>query len=115
MIRAEIRVGNDGLLLSVDVTGHADFGVKGNDIVCASVTTMVRSAARLLEITDGFVCEGDTPQPGVLSFSVVKSEPGSEEYLRAVGDILILGLSDIASEYPKRCSVRVIQGVRDGT
>lgn len=116
MIRAAVTVGPDGLLQRIEITGHAGHGVSGDDIVCAAVTTLVRSAARLLEGDGRFALSGEAPEPGALSFSVtVGKAADSLPYLRGIGDMLILGLSDITREYPDRCSLHVGQGARNGT
>ena len=115
MIRAAVTVGSDGLLQRVEITGHAGYGVSGNDIVCAAVTALVRSAARLLERDGRFEIAGEAPEPGALSFVVMARATDAEPYLRGIGDMLILGLSDITREYPDRCSLHVGQGARNGT
>ena len=52
MVRVEIETNQAGLIRRVEVSGHAGYSEKGFDIVCASVTTLVRSAARILEQDD---------------------------------------------------------------
>lgn len=107
MIRVSIRVDGSGLLRRVDVSGHAAFEVAGKDIVCASVTALVRSAVRVLEIDSRFAIQGNTEAPGQLFFSVGSVDPAGDEYLRGVSSFLILGLGDIASEFPDRCMIEV--------
>ncbi len=114
MIRVIIRLRANGELWSVDVAGHAGQAASGNDIVCAAVTALVRSSARLLEHDRRYVVEGGASEPGRLRFTVKRSASGAETYLRGVGDLLVLGLSDIAREYPDRCSVNIRQGANDG-
>lgn len=80
------RLGSGQALLD----GHAGYGTKGTDIVCAAVSMLVYVQLRLWQ------------RQGVLAEAV--TEPGHVE-LRAHGDaqpeILLLGLRYLAQEYPR--------------
>ena len=113
MVRVVIETGNDGLIRRVDVSGHAGASEKGYDIVCAAVTTLVRSAARVLEQDDRVLLRGGAIEPGRMGFDVIELRK-AEQYLQGIGDFVILGIADIASEYPSRCTLELKERV-DGT
>ena len=115
MVRAVIRTDDDGLLRSVNVTGHAQFAEHGKDIVCASITAITRSAARILELDKRIEIDGGAFSPGELFFEVKSFLSGSEEYIRGVTDFLVLGLGDVAREYPERCFIELNKEQFHGT
>ena len=115
MICVVIRTDRNGLLRSVYVTGHARHAKRGRDIVCAAVSAISRSAARILELDGRIEVVGDAQEPGRLSFEVPTYESGAEEYIRGVTDFLVLGLADISREYPQRCCVEVKEEQTNGT
>ncbi len=107
MIRVSLGFDSDGLLRKLQVEGHANLGGKGNDIVCSAVTSLVRTAARLIERLPGTDVSGGADSPGEFRFSVERVSERREEYLRAIGDFIVLGLKDIESEYPGRCGIEI--------
>jgi uncharacterized protein YsxB (DUF464 family) len=68
--------------------------------VCAGVTVLVRSVARLLA-EDRFVAvRGEAPAEGSLGFDVESVAAEKEEWLEGVTSLLLQGLRDIAAESP---------------
>jgi len=110
MVCVILRTDHEGFLTSVDVSGHAGSSEAGRDIVCASITTLVRSAARLFERDGRFLIDGAADAPGHLYFAVRRRDDFGLEYLRGVGDFVVLGVADVVSEFPKRCTMKIIQG-----
>jgi uncharacterized protein YsxB (DUF464 family) len=99
MIRATAVLNAQGYLLSFTATGHAAAGDRGFDIVCAAFSVLARTAYRALEGLPGIELQGSAPEPGSLSFELLKPATGTE---RAVGiaDFLVVGMGDLARDYP---------------
>jgi uncharacterized protein YsxB (DUF464 family) len=87
------------LLRSLAVTGHAEGGLKGNDVVCAAVTVLVRTAAAVLSDKNYITAHIFAPARGELYLDVECVREG-EPYLSAVQDFLLEGLGSLAAEYP---------------
>lgn len=87
-----------GIVVGVEVRGHAGFGIKGSDPVCAAVTALVRTAARELAASPAVRVSGTARDEGVIAFQVVTWEPDRIEWLSGVSALLLRGLRDLAGE-----------------
>ncbi len=94
----------DGSFKSVSAKGHAGFGFKGKDIVCAAETCLLRTAMKVLNETEGIVLEVHSGNRGELSFSV--SGNGDRERLKCIADFIRQGIKDLSLEYPKLVEFR---------
>ena len=99
MIRASAVLSSGGTLLAFESAGHAGAGARGADIVCAAFTVLARTAYRSLEGLEGLELRGRAPGPGSLSFEVVKPA-ASPERAAGIADFLVIGIGDLAREYP---------------
>lgn len=109
MIDLTLRLDNRGILRECSSYGHAETGPAGTDIVCASVSILLRSCARTLEGREGVVVSGTATEPGRMVFRVESCPVQYESWLAGVGDSLITGLSDLAHEYPEACGLEIIR------
>jgi len=82
--------------------GHSGYAVKGFDIVCASVSVLIKTTLRMLEKTDGIKLGFDAPKRGLLSFEIknVGLDSVMEERLVFAGDFLVTGLEAVQEEFP---------------
>lgn len=117
MIRASAVLDGTAAVRSFDASGHAAAGDRGYDIVCAAFTVLARTAYRALQGLDGIELRGSAPEPGSLSFEVLK--PASDA-ARAAGitDFLVVGIGDLAREYPGAIEFvleRDLEGMRYGS
>ena len=85
--------------------GHAVCSAGKNSIPCAAVSSLVRTAARLVEGRTGIVSSGTAPQPGSLELRLGRVDAESRDWLRGVTDFLVVGLKDIEADYPDDCSI----------
>lgn len=82
---------------SIECLGHAGYGEKGKDIVCASVTALCLTLGKFVD---------STAKGGEIKFDeghiIVKSVPPSRlrALTRLVYGIFAVGLKSIAEEYP---------------
>jgi uncharacterized protein YsxB (DUF464 family) len=92
------------LLRALSVTGHAEAGPLGHDIVCAAVSVLVRTAASVLSAKPYITATVSVPARGELYLDIDCKREG-EPYLSAVQDFLLEGLRSVAVEYPVCLSV----------
>ena len=107
MIQVQVIRSNDGLLRSCMAEGHADFSVKGKDVVCAGVSVLLRTVLSLLESSSSISLEADAPKRGMLAFRVKEYDKAETALLVHCGDFLEKGLSSLSNDYPNHVSLRV--------
>jgi uncharacterized protein YsxB (DUF464 family) len=96
---AVVVLDSSSLLRSLSVSGHAECGTAGNDVVCAAVTVLVRTAWVVLADKPYITANFLAPVPGELYLDVACKREG-EPYLSAVQDFLLEGLQTLAGEFP---------------
>lgn len=99
MIKAKVVLDREGRVLGFDAAGHADRASRGYDVVCAAFSALARTAYRALEALPGIEIRGLAPEPGSLSFEVLRPAESGER-AAGVADCLVLGMGDLAREYP---------------
>ncbi len=98
----------DGCFRACTAKGHAGFAAKGKDIVCASETTILRTALDVLEKTDTLTVKAEAPSRGQLAFMVEEGEPLNRDRLICVADFIRCGVKALSDEYPDNISMREI-------
>lgn len=99
MISASAVLDSGANLRSFEATGHAAMGDRGFDMVCAAFSILARTAYRALETLPGIELRGSAPEPGSLSFEVLKPA-ASVDRAAGIADFLVAGIGDLAREYP---------------
>ncbi len=95
--------GDGGRFTGLKASGHAGFAVRGNDIVCAAVTVLLRTAMQLLSESECVKLTADTGKRGELSFSLNRegATPETESRIACIRDFLKSGLESLVREYPQ--------------
>ncbi len=104
MIRVDITRNRHGHLVTVGVSGHAGWGMYGEDIVCAGVSALVQGAVLGLEVHLGLNPEV-TVAPGHLKCLLTDGDAARAE-TRAIMETMLLGLQDISRQYPHGVQVQ---------
>lgn len=91
-----------GRLVRMEARGHAGWDRPGTDIVCASATSLMRSAARAAAARFPGGVAWEAPEPGVL---LVSFPAGAGEWLDGLAAVLETGLADLQREFPRSLSV----------
>jgi hypothetical protein len=107
VIRLSLRLRADGCLAGFAASGHAGAGPKGRDPVCAAVTVLLRTAARLLAERPELQAGGGSPAEGVMRLELQPPPAGSREWVLGVTDTLLTGLRDLDREFPGRLKLDV--------
>ena len=102
-----------GLLKSCDIRGHAGAGKRGNDIVCAAVSVLARTALTVLSGREGIVVKGSAPQRGEFNLETEALNNEGRDFLDTTGSFLIEGLASVAGEYPQYCVMTVVRERRN--
>ena len=100
----------NGELQSCSANGHSGFSTKGKDIVCAAVTTLLRTTLEVLETVEGIKLNAESASRGKLVFDVKHTDLIKSESVKKVifaGDFLETGLQRLAKEYPRNVTLRV--------
>lgn len=106
-MRIHLRVGASGVLQEVIAEGHAGFGTRGQDIVCAAVSILMRTAARTFEENKGYAVDGAALKRGELHFSVRCQSDGSADWARGVTGMFVKGIDDLAHEFPDHIDLTI--------
>jgi len=107
VINIKLVLDEAGLLKSCDIQGHAGAGKRGNDIVCAAVSVLARTALTVLSGREGIVVKGSAPQRGEFKLETEALNNEGRDFLNAAGSFLIEGLESVAGEYPHYCVMTV--------
>jgi uncharacterized protein YsxB (DUF464 family) len=106
LINIEIVLDDEGILISAKAEGHAGAGKTGNDIVCAAVSVLMRTAYTALYGRDGLTVKCGAPEPGLMSLEAGYGA-GGKDFLFACGVFLVEGLKSLAMEYPKNIKLDI--------
>ena len=106
MITVVVGLDSRENLVFADASGHAGQGVRGEDIVCAAVTVLLRTTMTSLA---GFgpAVEATTAGRGSLAFRVTAFTEADEPFLRYAASFLREGLGSLAREYPESVAMRI--------
>ncbi|MDR0629905.1 MAG: ribosomal-processing cysteine protease Prp [Treponema sp.] len=105
MIGIDLALDEAGLLVACGVQGHAQAGPKGNDVVCAAVSVLTKTALRVLSLQEGIRVQGGAER-GVFQMEL-EYAPQGRDFLFAAGMFLREGLEAVAAEYPDHCTVTI--------
>ncbi len=89
-----------GVLHVITADGHAVDRTSAANIPCAAVSTLLRTAARLLDLEEGVAIDGTAESPGNFKLQVRSVVSGKHQWLEGVTDYLVIGLKTIEQDYP---------------
>jgi uncharacterized protein YsxB (DUF464 family) len=78
--------------------------------VCAAVTVLFRTAARLLQLQGGIRIRGGASENGRMELQIEELPAPRRQWLIGLSDFLIRGARDLQEENPKAIALRVIEG-----
>jgi uncharacterized protein YsxB (DUF464 family) len=111
MIEIDAATDEAGLLVSCGVRGHAGAGPLGDDVVCAAVSILIRTAFRTLSGRDGITLRGGAPERGVFKMEIdydkVPAGARGAAFLDAAGAFLLDGLESVSALYPEHCKMTI--------
>ena len=94
--------------LELEITGHANHGEKGEDIVCAAISTLFYTLGETLnqsaDMLDGVAFE-DKDGRGYLTCSPKK---GFTPNIACMYRTILIGMELVASNYPENVTFKVV-------
>ena len=112
MIRVALWLDPAGCLVRLQSNGHAP-GAAGSNVVCAAVSALLGSGARLLAAQSDLTVDGTADREGELEVVVSSFPSHRQSWLGGVTALLLQGLDDIAREYPEQLRVAVNRGLTE--
>jgi uncharacterized protein YsxB (DUF464 family) len=98
MIKIKTSRNTDGQIVALNVCGHAGWGGKGQDIVCAAVSALTQAALLGLKKQAGACLDYKVQkEPALLTFTLT-SPP--DDKTDAILETMLLGLAEIVKAYP---------------
>lgn len=101
MLRVLLEKGRYSLACRAE--GHALFDKKGQDIVCAAATALIRTAMQTLQDRPAIVFEGGAPVRGETGWTA-RAAAGSQRALTEINfaaDFLEQGFRTLSREFPQ--------------
>lgn len=112
MTAVRVVLGPGGEILAVEASGHAGAGKRGEDIVCAAVTVLLRTTLSVLASKNGadpgsvLLIDAETAGRGTLSFRVAAHAEADLPLLRYAGAFLLEGIGSLERENPGAVSLK---------
>ena len=106
MIRAYFTLDSNRRITNFTITGHAEAGPYGQDVVCAAVSALTISTINGLEhvVHHKPAVESDNQNGGLLKASALGTDHDSQLLLNT----LLNGLLDIQQSYPANIEVKML-------
>lgn len=108
MIKVQVRRASDGTIARLEVNGHANYADYGEDIVCAGVSALVETALIGLRQVAQHPYEGEAVSGRMYCKVQTGGTPESAARAQVILETTLLGLRDIAKDYPQ--FIRVTEG-----
>lgn len=111
MIQAQFKRNSSDEILSFQLTGHAEAGPYGSDVVCAAVSALSINAVNSIEMLAGFepIVEVDEMEGGFLGMELIRSiTPEQQTIAQILLESLLLGLQNIEEEHTEFIQVEII-------
>ncbi len=100
----------DNSIVEVSASGHTGYGVSGEDIVCAGVSTLIQSALLgLLQVAKINVKFDVNEEKGLLRFTLPERLTAEERHdADVILNTMLCGLQDFYTEYSDFINLEVI-------
>ena len=111
MIQAVFERAEDGELRSAEITGHAESGEYGFDVVCASVSTLAINFVNSIEKFAGYepILELNEDEGGYLKVDIPADLPSHQrEMTQLFFESFFLGMANLSEDSSEFVQTRVI-------
>ena len=104
MTQITFYVRPDGLIFGLQSKGHSGFGVRGTDVVCASVSALIINTVNSIEtLTDDRYDEKINDKRATIDFEI---DGEVSQNTQLLFKSLELGLKEISRNYPGNVSIK---------
>ena len=108
MINVTLWLDKSGCLRGIDASGHSGSAARGKDIICSAASTLLRTVSRVLEIEPSVELNGSVEVKGMLRLRLSLLDESKRDWLGGVSSFAVLGLRDLAAEYPSFCRIQIV-------
>ena len=116
MMSVGVSLVHEGCLRQVRATGHAGDAPPGENLTCAAITAVLRSAAAAFRQHSAVQCMVRAPKPGDLEVTLERVAPQAREWVRGATAVLLAGCLMLAREYPSEVRLEVNEeGAENGS
>lgn len=105
MIKVNLNLDKNNLLQEIKASGHAGLSKKGTDILCAAVSIILRTTAKLIYANPGINCAGGKGSPGELELKINSYKPGEKEWMKGITDFCVIALFELRHAYPGKIQI----------
>jgi uncharacterized protein YsxB (DUF464 family) len=99
MINIDLKLDDNHCIIECESFGHANADKNGFDIVCASVSILLRTFAQVLFGKNGIKIHSEAETEGSLWIKL-EYEANGKDFLFACGNYLMTGLLSVEKEFP---------------
>ncbi|MGG5330719.1 ribosomal-processing cysteine protease Prp [Enterococcus sp. AZ163] len=111
MITGTFKRNDRGRIVSIEVTGHAGFGDEGEDIICASISTLAYSVLNSIDSLAGFqpIVEINEVEGGYLYAEMLEDITQEQiNITQILLESLLIGFKTVKEEYSDYITIRTI-------
>jgi uncharacterized protein YsxB (DUF464 family) len=101
LINIHLELDQNGCLKYLKVSGHESHKQKGQALICAAVTFLVRTVAHILTSKKELMAFFNAPEPGCLEIKVNAPAGKWQDWLKGISETLVTGILDLQGEYPE--------------
>ncbi|MCL2791910.1 MAG: ribosomal-processing cysteine protease Prp [Spirochaetaceae bacterium] len=106
ILKIDLCLNSNNIIKYVTAEGHAGKSPAGENIICAAVSVLLRSAYRTIVKNSKVEACINAKSEGSLYFRVIQYEESQAEWLKGISDYLLTGIKDIKTESPD--SIKII-------
>ena len=106
ILKIDICLNSNNIIKYVTAEGHAGETLARENIICAAVSVLIRSAYRTIVKNSKVEACITAKNEGSLYFRVIQYEDSQIEWLKGITDYLMTGIKDIETESPD--SIKII-------
>ena len=102
-------VRKSGHVVSLTADGHTGYGVEGEDIVCAALSSIIQTALLgLMQVAGIEVTYERSDEDGYLAFSLPPLDASGRRDADMILDTMLLGISDLYETYSDFIELKLI-------
>jgi uncharacterized protein YsxB (DUF464 family) len=107
LIAISIGLNKNLTLCYYRASGHAKHGKPGEDLVCAAVTCLLKTAAGILFTDHDLKIDYKAEKSGQMELNIIQIPEYKVERVKGITDFLLKGLIDLEGEYPDNLSIDI--------
>jgi uncharacterized protein YsxB (DUF464 family) len=109
MVSVNIKRDTSNYILGFSCKGHANYAEKGADVICAGISALTMTAVlSLQQLTKLSLQIKQNPVKGLLECNW-ENTPTEMDHANLIVEVMIIGLKDIAAQYPEYLKVSEVE------